>query len=111
MSAIVCEAATELTDADIATIVRSVAASSDVAQDIGAVALFADCRLSREHAGAHACWVARARDGFGDEATAWLRWTGDAHTIDWLVDCTGPDCPLFRGHAGECNPQAPDATT
>jgi hypothetical protein len=99
-----CEAETSLTDADIAAIVRGMAGGGDSAHDITTIVLTADCRLGKGHGGPCACWVASARDGFGDTATAWLRWSRLDRAVDWLVDCVTAGCPLFRGHAGGCAP-------
>jgi hypothetical protein len=97
-----CERETVLTDAEIAAIVRGMAGSSDSAHHIDVIVLFADCRLSKGHDGPCACWVAHARDGFDDTATAWLRWSETARGVDWLANCVIVGCPLFRGHAGDC---------
>jgi hypothetical protein len=99
-----CAAETSLADAEIVAIVRGMAGSADVAEGISAILLVVDCRLGRHHQGPCAAWAANARDGFGEEATAWLRWTETARAIDWLADCVSVGCPLFRGHAGDCDP-------
>jgi hypothetical protein len=99
-----CETETALADADIVAIVRSMAGSGDSAHDITTIVLWADCMLSKGHDGLCACWVASARDGFGDPSTAWLRWSETARSVDWLADCVIVGCPLFRGHVGDCWP-------
>lgn len=108
-----CGAETSLTDGEIVAIVRGMAGSSDCTEVINVILLVVDCRLSANHQGPCAAWAANARDGFGDEATAWLRWTETVlaeplgtltvRAIDWLADCISVGCPLFRGHAGDCD--------
>jgi hypothetical protein len=102
-----CEAETSLADAEIVAIVRGMAGSADCAEGISVILLAVDCRLNRHHQGPCAAWAANARDGFGTEATAWLRWSETARTVDWLADCMTAGCPLFRGHQGDCDPCLP----
>jgi hypothetical protein len=105
-----CGITTDLTDTEIAAIIRQLAGPGGVAENIQTIAVDATCMLSSRHAGPCAGYVADAVDDLGDPAstaTAWLRWSGDERVIDWLVGCVSQSCFLFRGHAGGCNPLDP----
>lgn len=93
-----CDMTTDLTDAEIAQIVRGAAAIDGVTPQFEAIAVTAECRLANRHEGDCASWQASLIDLSG---TAWLRW-GEARRIDWIADCKG-SCVLFFGHPGVCN--------
>lgn len=88
----------ELTDAEIAQIVRSAAAANGVTPSFEGIAVTAECRLAARHEGDCASWQA---DLIEHPATAWLRW-GEGRRVDWLAGCTG-SCVLYLGHPGTCD--------
>jgi hypothetical protein len=97
-----CYLHAEMTDAEIAEIIRSVAVNGN-AGPFEFVDSTADCVLPAGHYGDHAGWVAALQ---GKPGSAWLRWATDGGgRVDWLADCAKGDCGLYRGHLGECMPE------
>lgn len=101
-----CDMTTELTDAEIAAIVRGAAGQDGVATRLEAIAVTAECRLENRHEGDCASWQADLTDKDG---TAWLRW-GDGRRVDWLAECVTDGCPLYRGHPGPCEAEHGERT-
>jgi hypothetical protein len=97
-----CGIETDLTDTEIAAIIRQLAGTSGYAENIQAIATSARCALSDRHGEPCADYVADVGDDNGGTVSAWLRWSGDDRRIDWLVVCASPACDLFRGHGGDC---------
>ena len=96
-----CYRETELTDAEIAAIVRS-AAVNGMAGPFGMIDSTADCILAAGHQGDCLAWVAYLA---GKPGSAWLRWSDGGRRVDWLADCLAEDCSLYQGHPGECIPE------
>ena len=103
-----CAAATELTDEEIAGIVRHVHAGIlGWAEPFSYLQVTAACLLSPGHPGQHASRQAITRTG----TLAWLRWDNQARAIEWhspfncpewpIEDARGPLCGLFAGHPGQ----------
>ena len=103
-----CGAQTELTDEEIAAIVRHVHAGVlGWAEPFSSLRITATCRLSPGHPHQHASQQAHTRHG----QLAWLRWDSQARGFEWhdLFDCPewpigdarGPLCALFAGHPGQ----------
>lgn len=94
-----CGQEADLTDAEIALIVRT-AAVHGMTSAFNAIDTHADCRLEESHEGDCASYQATLT---GKTGAAWLRW-GNGRRIDWLADCGGEgDCILYRGHPGQCD--------
>jgi hypothetical protein len=100
-----CGAASAMTDAEIAGMVRhAVAAGRDMTTDpFGSMRLDAVCDLALGHPGAHASLQAHA--GW-HQLAPWLRWGDDGRSITWAGDCPyehegqGHACDMFDGHPG-----------
>lgn len=99
MTSFVCDQKTELSDSEIAEIIRGVAVNG-VAGPFNLVDTAVDCALADRHIGDCAGLVGILD---GKSGQAWLRW-GDGRRVDWLADCAKGNCELYRGHPGECNP-------
>lgn len=99
MTSFACGSEAELTDAEIAAVVRG-GAVCGVAGPISIIAMSTDCALADRHLDDCAGFIAELEDKPG---RAWLRW-GDGRRVDWLADCGDGGCGLYRGHPGECNP-------
>jgi hypothetical protein len=95
-----CEAKTDLTDAEIAAIVRaSPGQSNGMTGEFPFITIDAQCVLAGDHA-EHAGQVGEA---FAAESKAWFRWDSDGNrTLAWIDNCPVPDCVLFAGHPGGC---------
>ena len=95
-----CEAKTDLTDAEIAAIVRaSPGQKNGMAGEFGFITVDAQCVL----AGDHAEHLAQVADRGLAPQGAWFRWDPDGNrTLAWIDGCPLPDCVLFAGHPGGC---------
>ena len=103
-----CGAPTELTDTEIAAIVRrTVTDSLGWARPFSYLQITATCLLSPGHPHQNASRQAITRPG----QIAWLRWDNQARAIEWhgafdcpewpIGDARGPLCALFAGHPGQ----------
>lgn len=108
-----CAEATDLTDTEIAAIVRHFSCCQVGEVDDGTFHMLmtrAGCDLGKGHAGPHAGFQAsgapmrRESRHQGDEDCAWLMWGGVVREIAWLMECPvklgGHGCMLFDGHEG-----------
>lgn len=99
-----CGMTTELTDAELAAIVRGAMDGDGITGRFEAISADAQCRLAEHHGGDCASWQASL---INEPGAAWFRW-GDSRRVDWLADCVTGGCVLYRGHPGRCDEGSDD---